>query len=131
MKRKLNESSFFVPTGTSPLSAGDSMCTRQFTPNCTLNDTATAKTCNDLANKWNISATNFVLYNDNVDDNCANLTTGQSVSGASALNEMPCTIRLTGPMPFGLFIISTASRSLDAIQVLRMGSVNNNERMLF
>ncbi|KAI0274285.1 hypothetical protein BGY98DRAFT_920913, partial [Russula aff. rugulosa BPL654] len=73
---------------TGPLSAGgDPVCTRQYTPQCTLNATATNQSCSGLAATWNISASDFVQYNDNVNDTCGNLTVGQPVrTSASARN---------------------------------------------
>lgn len=71
---------FFVTTGNGSLSAGDPVCTKQFTPNCTLNATATSQTCNGLANTSNITTNDFVNYNSDV--GCNNLTIGKPVRGA-------------------------------------------------
>ena len=77
-KSEAYESSYFVTTGSGTLPDGP-LCTRQYTPKCTLNATATEQTCKGLADKSNISTTDFVKYNDNVGDTCANLTVGQPV----------------------------------------------------
>ncbi|KAH9992904.1 hypothetical protein BJV77DRAFT_1000571 [Russula vinacea] len=58
------------------LSAG-SLCLRQWTPVCAINATATSQTCDSLAEKWNITPSIFVNYNDNVNDACSNLVIGQ------------------------------------------------------
>jgi len=60
-----------------PLSTSDLVCTRQYLPKCTLNATATNQTCDGLAGNWNISSSDFVQYNDNVNGTCGNLTIGQ------------------------------------------------------
>ena len=73
--------SFFVTTGGGTLSTGASVCTKQYTPACTLNATATNQTCTGLAAKSNITTNAFVQYNDDVDDACGNLTVGQPVGG--------------------------------------------------
>jgi hypothetical protein len=51
----------------------------QYTPNCTLNDTATSQTCDGLAAKWNLTVTRFVEYNDDIDDSCNDLVVGDPV----------------------------------------------------
>ncbi|KAH9964996.1 hypothetical protein BC827DRAFT_1153909 [Russula dissimulans] len=61
-----------------PLTTGISICTRQYTPICTLNATATSADCSPLASKGNITTSNFVQYNDDV-DSCGNITAGRSV----------------------------------------------------
>ncbi|KAN0118397.1 hypothetical protein V8E52_005127 [Russula decolorans] len=61
-----------------PLSSNDTLCTRQYTPKCTLNETATNQTCDGLASTYNLSTTDFVNYNDNVNGTCGNLTVGQT-----------------------------------------------------
>jgi hypothetical protein len=75
---------FFVTTGNGSLSTSDPVCTRQYLPKCTLNATATNQTCDGLAGNWNISTSDFVQYNDNVNGTCGNLTIGQPVRGALA-----------------------------------------------
>ncbi|KAH9973923.1 hypothetical protein BJV74DRAFT_731403, partial [Russula compacta] len=59
------------------LPTNSSICLKQYTPPCTLNATATDKTCDGLASKWNISVNDFAAYNDNVDQGCDNLVVGQ------------------------------------------------------
>jgi hypothetical protein len=76
-EEQANEWFFFVPTG-NDLSAG-SLCLRQWTPVCAINATATSQTCDSLAEKWNITPSIFVNYNDNVNDACSNLVIGQPV----------------------------------------------------
>jgi hypothetical protein len=51
----------------------------QYTPNCTLNDTATSQTCDGLAAKWNLTVTRFVEYNDDISDSCNDLVVGDPV----------------------------------------------------
>ncbi|KAI0292382.1 hypothetical protein BC826DRAFT_438883 [Russula brevipes] len=58
------------------LTPGDHVCTMQYTPNCTLNDTATSQTCDELAAKWNLTVTRFVEYNDDINDSCNDLVVG-------------------------------------------------------
>ncbi|KIP09155.1 hypothetical protein PHLGIDRAFT_116561 [Phlebiopsis gigantea 11061_1 CR5-6] len=48
-----------------------------FTPTCTKEAPATAKTCNDLATEWQLAVSDFVELNDNVDSTCDNLVVGQ------------------------------------------------------
>lgn len=50
-----------------------------FTPTCTKEAPATAKTCNDLATEWQLAVSDFVELNDNVDSTCDNLVVGQEV----------------------------------------------------
>lgn len=59
------------------LPSNKSLCIRSWQPTCTLNETATNTTCDDLASQWNITQPDFVNYNDNVNDNCTNLVVGQ------------------------------------------------------
>ncbi|KAF8470939.1 hypothetical protein DFH94DRAFT_205359 [Russula ochroleuca] len=74
------------------LSAG-ALCLKQWTPVCTLNATATSQTCDGLAEKWDITQSDFVNYNDNVNDACSNLVIGQpycvSIEGCYPGNEDP------------------------------------------
>lgn len=69
----------FLRTGDATLPTNSSVCLRQYTPTCTLNATATDKTCDGLASKWSISVDDFVEYNDDVDQGCDNLVVGQPV----------------------------------------------------
>jgi len=74
------------------LTAGTSLCMKQYTPICTLNDTATSADCTPLTTKWNISASKFIQYNDNV-NNCTDITTGDcycvSIDGCYPGNTDP------------------------------------------
>jgi hypothetical protein len=46
------------------------MCTKQYTPVCTKNVTATSTTCDGMLSTWNLTVTAFVELNDNVNDAC-------------------------------------------------------------
>ncbi|KAH9048734.1 hypothetical protein EDB84DRAFT_1556739 [Lactarius hengduanensis] len=61
------------------LPAGEVLCIKTWQPTCTLNATATDTTCDGLASKWNITQVDFVNYNDDVNGNCTDLVSGQSV----------------------------------------------------
>ncbi|KAI0037127.1 hypothetical protein K488DRAFT_81353 [Vararia minispora EC-137] len=52
------------------------VCLRKFLPTCTLNATAHETTCNDLATYFNLTQSQFVQLNDNVDNACDNLVIG-------------------------------------------------------
>jgi hypothetical protein len=80
---------FFVPTGNDL--PGGTLCLQQYTPTCTLNATATSQVCGALAEDWNITSSDFVEYNDNVNATCDNLVIGQPVRVPSA----PYAVRLT------------------------------------
>lgn len=56
------------------------ICPTVFKPTCTLNSTAWETTCNDMAGHYNLTVSDFVLLNDNVDTVCDNLVIGDSVS---------------------------------------------------
>jgi len=75
------------------LQAGDELCTRAFLPLCTLNATATSTTCGGLANQWQITTSDFIEYNDNVNQDCSNLNVGQqycvSIQGCYPGNTDP------------------------------------------
>ncbi|KAF8477975.1 hypothetical protein DFH94DRAFT_75096 [Russula ochroleuca] len=72
---------------------GGTLCLKQWTPTCTLNATATNQTCDALADVWNITSSDFVEYNDNVNDTCSNLVIGQpycvSIDGCYPGNDAP------------------------------------------
>ena len=63
----------------STIVAGSPLCTRQYTPVCTLNGTATSDTCDDLVTLYNMTVSDFVEYNDDVDDKCDDLVVGNPV----------------------------------------------------
>ena len=65
--------------GNGTLTPGDMLCTKQYTPVCTKNATATGSTCDGLANAWNITKDNFVQYNDGINDSCDDLVSGNPV----------------------------------------------------
>lgn len=75
------------------LPAGIVLCTRAYTPACTLNATATDTTCDGLASQWNITQATFVGYNDNVNLTCTDLVVGQpycvSIDGCYPGNTDP------------------------------------------
>ncbi|KAI0246370.1 hypothetical protein BJV78DRAFT_1255408, partial [Lactifluus subvellereus] len=60
------------------LTPGDVMCTKWYTPACTLNQTATSTTCDVLATTWNITVDDFVEYNGQVNNDCNNLVIGNT-----------------------------------------------------
>ncbi len=80
--RELTKRRTFSPpistTGDGTLPAKE-LCIKSWLPTCTLNATATDTTCDGLASKWNITQQAFVNYNDNVNNNCNDLVTGQAV----------------------------------------------------
>ncbi|KAH9985729.1 hypothetical protein BJV77DRAFT_951593 [Russula vinacea] len=69
------------------------LCLQQYTPTCTLNATATSQVCGALAEDWNITSSDFVEYNDNVNATCDNLVIGQpycvSIDGCYPGNQTP------------------------------------------
>jgi hypothetical protein len=69
----------YIGSDPSTIVVGSSICTRQYTPVCTLNVTATSDTCDDLATSYNITVTDFVEYNDDVDDKCDDLVVDNPV----------------------------------------------------
>ncbi|KAI9448919.1 hypothetical protein F5148DRAFT_689899 [Russula earlei] len=75
------------------LTVGNYLCTKQYTPICTLNETATTQKCDQLAAKWNITTSEFVQYNDDVDDACDDLVPGNpycvSIDGCYPGNTSP------------------------------------------
>ena len=73
--------SHLLPTtgGTGTLTANQVLCIKEQTPPCTRRVAATATTCDALASQCNITPTEFVQYNGDVNDNCNNLVVGQSV----------------------------------------------------
>ncbi|VDB92375.1 unnamed protein product [Peniophora sp. CBMAI 1063] len=60
------------------------VCLQQFKPTCTLNSTAWETTCNDQASHFNLSVSDFVLLNDNVDNACDNLQIGNDYCVSTA-----------------------------------------------
>ncbi|KAI0292840.1 hypothetical protein B0F90DRAFT_222249 [Multifurca ochricompacta] len=67
-----------VNCSSSALPSGKSLCTRAYTPVCTLNATATQTTCDELAATWEITVNSFVAFNDDVDDACDDLVVGNT-----------------------------------------------------
>jgi len=55
------------------------VCTKQYTPVCTKNATATSTTSDPLTNAWNLTTAAFVLLNDDVDDGGDDLVVGNPV----------------------------------------------------
>ncbi|KAF8272635.1 hypothetical protein EI94DRAFT_1697326 [Lactarius quietus] len=64
------------------LPANQVLCVKSWQPTCTLNETATSTTCDGLASEWNITSSDFVDYNDNVNDDCTNLVVGQPIESS-------------------------------------------------
>ena len=99
MRVRSNElNSNVLLTGDSSLTSGTSICLKQYTPLCTLNDTATTTECTPLTTKWNITTSNFVEYNEDVDD-CNNITSGKPVR-FWIMKCVPDAVGLTFPRPF-------------------------------
>ncbi|KAF8263188.1 hypothetical protein EI94DRAFT_1704188 [Lactarius quietus] len=62
----------------SPLTVGGRLCIQVNTPACTNYATATDTSCDGLAAQYGLSATQFVAYNDDVNNDCSNLVVGQN-----------------------------------------------------
>lgn len=50
-----------------------------YTESCVVNETATETTCNYLLDRWELTVSDFVALNDNVDDACDDLVIGEPV----------------------------------------------------
>jgi hypothetical protein len=81
-KRRVTEKRTFscqIPTtGGSALNAGF-LCISMTDPPCKHSEPASKTTCDDLAQKWNLSIQGFVNLNRDVNNQCTNLVLGQYV----------------------------------------------------